>query len=115
MSANDGFLKELPKELMAEPNIPSGHPEAFHDAFAAEHGSWNRANRTGYQVIRVPLKNATPTGEYEDFVTGFVTPEGRVWGRPVGIAQAPDGSLLFSDDQSNSVWRVAYEGAATGK
>ncbi len=83
--------------------------------FATSHGSWNRANRTGYKVIRVPLKNGAPTGEYEDFVTGFVTPEGRVWGRPVGIAQAPDGSLLFSDDQSNSVWRVAYEGAATGR
>ena len=83
--------------------------------FATSHGSWNRANRTGYKVIRVPLKNGTPTGEYEDFVTGFVTPEGRVWGRPVGIAQAPDGSLLFSDDQSGAVWRVAYEGAAAGK
>ncbi len=83
--------------------------------FATSHGSWNRANRTGYKVIRVPLKNGVPTGEYEDFVTGFVTPEGRVWGRPVGIAQAPDGSLLFSDDQSNSVWRVAYQGAPAGR
>ena len=59
------------------------------DIFAAEHGSWNRANRTGYKVIRVPLKNGKPTGEYEDFLTGFVTPDGEVWGRPVGVAVAP--------------------------
>lgn len=78
--------------------------------FATSHGSWNRSNRTGYKVIRAPLKNGVPTGEYEDFVSGFVTPEGRVWGRPVGIAQAADGSVLFSDDQSNSVWRVSYKG-----
>ncbi len=83
--------------------------------FATSHGSWNRANRTGYKVIRVPLKNGAPAGEYEDFVTGFVTPEGRVWGRPVGIALAQDGSLLFSDDQSNSIWRVAYEGPLGGR
>jgi glucose/arabinose dehydrogenase len=86
-------------------------PAADRDSiFAASHGSWNRAMRTGYKVIRVPLKNGTPTGEYEDFMTGFVTPEGRVWGRPVGVAVAPDGSLLVSDDQSNSIWRVSYQG-----
>ena len=81
------------------------------DIFAAEHGSWNRAVRSGYEVLRVPLhQQGRATGEYEDFLTGFVTPEGKVWGRPVGVAVAKDGSLLVSDDGSNSIWRVSYEG-----
>jgi glucose/arabinose dehydrogenase len=80
------------------------------DAFAAEHGSWNRARRTGYKVIRVPVRGGVPTGEYEDFMTGFVTPEGDVWGRPVGVAVAKDGALFVSDDGSNTIWRVSYAG-----
>jgi glucose/arabinose dehydrogenase len=80
------------------------------DIFAAEHGSWNKAVRTGYEVIRVPLKEGHATGEYEDFLTGFVTPAGDVWGRPVGVAVAQDGSLIVTDDGSNSVWRVSYTG-----
>jgi glucose/arabinose dehydrogenase len=78
------------------------------DAFAAQHGSWNRSRKTGYKVIRVPLKNGVPTGEYEDFLTGLVGPGGDVWGRPVGVAVARDGSLLVSDDGGDLVWRVAY-------
>jgi glucose/arabinose dehydrogenase len=78
------------------------------DIFAAEHGSWNKAVRTGYEVIRVPLEKGHATGEYEDFLTGFVTPSGDVWGRPVGVAVAQDGSLIVTDDGSNTVWRVAY-------
>ena len=81
------------------------------DIFIASHGSWNRSKRTGYEVIRVPLKNSKTTGEYEDFLTGFVTPQGEIWGRPVAIAVAQDGSLLVSDDASNSIWRVTYIGA----
>jgi glucose/arabinose dehydrogenase len=81
------------------------------DAFAAEHGSWNRARRTGYKVIRVPLKDGKSTGEYEDFLVGFVTKDGNVWGRPVGVAVAGDGSLLVTDDGSGTVWRVVYVGA----
>ncbi|MGI9070047.1 MAG: PQQ-dependent sugar dehydrogenase [Bryobacteraceae bacterium] len=80
------------------------------DVFAAEHGSWNKADRAGYEVIRVPLKDGKATGEYEDFVTGFVTPDGQVWGRPVGVAVAPDGSLMVSDDGSKSIWRVTFTG-----
>jgi len=81
------------------------------DIFAGEHGSWNRAVRTGYEVIRVPLKGTgKATGEYEDFLTGFVTPDGNVWGRPVGVAVGSDGSLFVTDDESNSVWRVSYTG-----
>jgi glucose/arabinose dehydrogenase len=87
-------------------------PPAYRlDAFAAEHGSWNRARRTGYKVIRVPFKDGKATGEYEDFLVGFVTPEGNVWGRPVGVAVAKDGALLVTDDGSNIVWRVAYTGS----
>jgi glucose/arabinose dehydrogenase len=75
--------------------------------FVASHGSWNKAMRTGYKVIRVPLKNGVPTGEYQDFVTGFVTADGQVWGRPVGVAVTKDGSLMVSDDGSGSIWQVS--------
>jgi len=80
------------------------------DIFAAFHGSWNRMKRTGYKVVRVPFDHSTgkPRGEYEDFVTGFVTPEGKVWGRPVGITVAKDGSLLISEDGNGTIWRVSY-------
>jgi glucose/arabinose dehydrogenase len=80
------------------------------DIFAAFHGSWNRMKRTGYKVVRVPFDKSTgkPRGEYEDFVTGFVTPEGKVWGRPVGITVAKDGSLLISEDGNGTIWRVTY-------
>ena len=81
------------------------------DAFAAEHGSWNRANRAGYNVIRVPMHDGHATGEYDDFLTGFVTSDGQVWGRPVGVAVAKDGSLFVTDDGSRSVWHVTYTGA----
>jgi glucose/arabinose dehydrogenase len=80
------------------------------DIFAAEHGSWNKAVRTGYEVVRVPLTGGHASGEYEDFLTGFVTESGDVWGRPVGVAVAPDGSLMVSDDGSKSIWRVSYKG-----
>ena len=80
------------------------------DAFAAEHGSWNRSRRTGYKVIRIPMKDGQATGEYEDFLVGFVTEDGDVWGRPVGVATAKDGSLMVTDDGSGTVWRVAYVG-----
>ena len=80
------------------------------DGFAAEHGSWNRAQRGGYEVIRLPMRNGHATGEYEDFLTGFVTSDGQVWGRPVGVAQAKDGSLFVSDDGSRSIWHVSYVG-----
>jgi glucose/arabinose dehydrogenase len=82
------------------------------DGFAAEHGSWNRAQRAGYEVIRLPMHNGHATGEYEDFLTGFTVGngDGDVWGRPVGVAVAPDGSLFVSDDGSRSIWHVIYVG-----
>ncbi|MGI9104834.1 MAG: PQQ-dependent sugar dehydrogenase [Pyrinomonadaceae bacterium] len=85
-----------------------------HDAFAAQHGSWNRTRRTGYKVVRIPVENGRATGEYEDFMTGFVTPEGNVWGRPVGVAVARDGALIVTDDASNTIWRVSYVGERKG-
>jgi glucose/arabinose dehydrogenase len=82
------------------------------DIFASQHGSWNRSVRTGYEVIRVPLhKTNRASGEYEDFMTGFAIDNGHVWGRPVGITVAKDGSLLVTDDGSNSIWRISYTGA----
>lgn len=80
------------------------------DAFAAEHGSWNRSRRTGYKIIRVIMHDGRPTGEYEDFMTGFVTDGGDVWGRPVGVAVAHDGSLIVTEDAHGTVWRVSYRG-----
>jgi len=81
------------------------------DIFASEHGSWNKALRAGYEVVRVPLhQTGHARGDYEDFITGFVTPDGNVWGRPVGIAVGNDGSLFVTDDGSQSIWRVTYVG-----
>ena len=79
------------------------------DIFAAEHGSWNKSVRAGYEVIRIPRhQTGRASGEYEDFLTGFVLDNGDVWGRPVGVTVAADGSLLVTDDGSNSIWRVSY-------
>jgi glucose/arabinose dehydrogenase len=80
------------------------------DGFAAEHGSWNRSQRSGYEVIRLPMKDGHATGEYEDFLTGFTVGDGNVWGRPVGVTVGKDGSLFVSDDGSNSIWHVSYVG-----
>jgi glucose/arabinose dehydrogenase len=79
-------------------------------AFVALHGSWNRDQRTGYKLVRLPIKDGKATGEYEDFLTGFVDPQGNVLGRPVGVAVAADGSLLFTEDGNNSLWRITYVG-----
>jgi len=80
------------------------------DAFAAEHGSWNKARRAGYEVILVPMHDGQALGEYEDFLTGFTTPDGKVWGRPVGVTVANDGSLFVTDDGSGSIWHITYTG-----
>jgi glucose/arabinose dehydrogenase len=80
--------------------------------FAAEHGSWNRSKRTGYKIVRVIVKNGVPTGEYEDFATGFVIDDAEVWGRPVGVTVDKDGALLLSEDASGTIWRITYTGKA---
>jgi glucose/arabinose dehydrogenase/cytochrome c2 len=90
-------------------NGPAAFPPQYHgDAFVALHGSWNRATRTGYKVVRIPLNNGVPTGRYDDFLTGFVTTDRNVWGRPVGVAMARDGALLMTEDGNGTIWRIAY-------
>lgn len=93
------------------PDAPAAFPADYQgDAFIALHGSWNRAKRTGYKIVRVRLKDGVPTGEYQDFLIGFVTNDTEVWGRPVGIAVAHDGALLVSEDGNDTIWRIAYRG-----
>ena len=83
-------------------------PDYRGDAFVALHGSWNRARRTGYKVVRLRLRQGRPTGEYQDFLTGFVVSDAAVWGRPAGVAVDRDGALLVSEDANGTVWRVTY-------
>jgi glucose/arabinose dehydrogenase len=85
------------------------------NVFGAEHGSWNRATRTGSKVIRAVVRDGIPTGEYEDFLTGFVVDDHHVWGRPVGVTVAHDGALIVTEDANDTVWRIAYSGAAPGR
>jgi glucose/arabinose dehydrogenase len=86
-------------------------PQYRGDAFVALHGSWNSSKPQGYMVVRVPFKDRRPAGSYEAFMTGFWA-EGEkrasVWGRPVGLAVAADGSLLVADDAAGKIWRVSY-------
>jgi glucose/arabinose dehydrogenase len=103
-----------PLEMTFYPLNASG-PAAFPadyrgDVFAAFHGSWNRNGRTGSKVVRVRLWKGAPTGDYEDFLTGFVIDNGHVWGRPVGVTVARDGALLVTDDANDTLWRVSYKG-----
>jgi glucose/arabinose dehydrogenase len=85
-------------------------PEQYDgDGFAVLHGSWNRENRTGYKVVRVRMNNGVPTGEYDDFMVGFVVDAADVWGRPVGALEDRDGSLLISDDGGNVIYRISYQ------
>ena len=82
------------------------------DAFVALHGSWNREKLTGYKIIRVRFKDGKLVGNsYEDFLSGWLPDENsnEVWGRPVGLLVASDGSLLITDDGANKVWRVSYQ------
>jgi glucose/arabinose dehydrogenase len=82
------------------------------DAFVAFHGSWNRAKRTGYKVVRLLMKDGKPTGVYEDFLVGFVANDESVWGRPVDVAVTKDGALLVTDDGGGAIWRVRWTGTA---
>jgi glucose/arabinose dehydrogenase len=111
--------KVITPDVLVQPHMASlemtfypsagAFPRQYHgDAFAAEHGSWNRAKRAGYEIVRIPMHNGHADGSYEDFLTGFVTKDGQVWGRPVGVTVGKDGALYVTDDGSRSVWRVAY-------
>jgi glucose/arabinose dehydrogenase len=83
-------------------------PAKYHDgAFVGLHGSWNRSTFSGYKVVFVPFQNGKPSGPPEDFLVGFIAGKEEVYGRPVGVAVLPDGSLLVSDDGANIIWRVS--------
>ena len=87
-------------------------PEKYrHGAFVAQHGSWNRDKLSGYKVVYVPFKNGNPSGEPEDFLTGFIvdSDKDKVYGRPVGVVELHDGSLLVTDDVTNTIWKVSVE------
>jgi glucose/arabinose dehydrogenase len=89
----------------------------YHDGmFIGQHGSWNRRPRSGYKVIFVPFSQGKPQGLPVDLLTGFVSPGGDAYGRPVGVAIGRDGALLVADDVGNVVWRVtASASAASGQ
>jgi glucose/arabinose dehydrogenase len=89
-------------------------PDYHGDAFVALHGSWNRAYRHGYKVVRIPFKDGKPEGGYENFMMGWMTDgaQKEVWGRPVGLAVLADGSLLVVDDGGDKIWRVTYSAKA---
>ncbi|RJF88534.1 sorbosone dehydrogenase family protein [Oleomonas cavernae] len=76
-------------------------------AFVGQHGSWNRNPRSGYKVIFVPFADGKPAGLPEDILTGFLSPDGEAYGRPVGVIQDKAGALLVADDVGNVIWRVA--------
>jgi len=97
----------LPDLLFRAHSAPLGLAFSGGDAFVGLHGSWNRSEPIGYMVARVPFKDGKPVGHYEAFATGFMTGPHAVWGRPVGIAAAPDGSLYVADDAGRTVWKIS--------
>jgi len=78
------------------------------DGFAVLHGSWNRSFRTGHKIVRVRMHDGVASGEYDDFLVGFIVDDGNAWGRPVAVTEASDGSLIFTDDGANMVYRISY-------
>lgn len=90
-------------------STPAMGDEFAEGVFVGEHGSWNRANPVGYKVSFVPFTNGEPDGDPIDFVTGFLTEEGKTRGRPVGVTIDPEGALIIADDLTNAVWRVTYD------
>jgi glucose/arabinose dehydrogenase len=82
-------------------------PSFTNGAFIGQHGSWNRKPPSGYKVIFVPFSGGRPSGRPLDVLTGFLSPNGKAWGRPVGVEIARDGVLLVADDVGNKIWRVS--------
>jgi len=110
VSVPDVLLQPHSAPLGLAFNTLKQFPSAWEgDAFVALHGSWNRSLHTGYKIVRLPFKNGKPTGEYQDFVIGFTAGEENVWGRPVDVAFAHDGAMLFSDDGNGVIYRVSYK------
>lgn len=85
--------------------------EFTNGVFVGEHGSWNRADPVGYKVVFIPFENGQPAGDPVDFVSGFLTGDGKTRGRPVGVTVAPDGSMIVADDMTNAIWRITRDGA----
>lgn len=84
-------------------------PPEYHGVpFVVLHGSWNRAHRTGHKIVTLKMRGNEPTGEYVDFLTGFITPDNQAWGRPVAIQVLKDGSMLLADDGANLIYRISY-------
>ena len=91
------------------PKGASRFPQSYRGVpFVVLHGSWNRGERTGHKVVTLPMRDGKPTGEYVDFLTGFITEDENAWGRPVAIEVAKDGSLLLADDGANVIYRISY-------
>lgn len=82
-------------------------PSLAMGVFIGEHGSWNRVPHSGYKVVFVPFRQGLPAGLPVDVLTGFLSPEGHAYGRPVGVAMDKRGALLVADDVGNVVWRVS--------
>ena len=78
--------------------------------FIGQHGSWNRQPHSGYKVIFVPFKSGRPSGLPVDVLTGFLSDDGKAFGRPVGVALDQQGALLVADDVGNVIWRVSAQG-----
>jgi glucose/arabinose dehydrogenase len=82
-------------------------PSEYRDRiFIAEHGSWNRSKKAGYQVISVKISNGQAS-DVRPFMTGFLQGE-NAWGRPVDVLEMKDGSLLVSDDLAGAIYRITY-------
>ncbi|RYZ76342.1 MAG: sorbosone dehydrogenase family protein, partial [Proteobacteria bacterium] len=91
----------------SSPKNGTSFPDKYHGgAFIGQHGSWNRAKFSGYKVVFVPFKDGKPNGAPEDFLTGFIANDHEVYGRPVGVTNLQDGSLLVADDSANTIWQV---------
>jgi glucose/arabinose dehydrogenase len=82
--------------------------------FIGQHGSWNRKPRSGYNVVFVPFSSGMPSGNPIELLSGFVSPDGEAWGRPVGVAVDKRGALLVADDVGNIIWRVTRSAASAG-
>jgi len=123
--ANDPHLEMVEKSIVPDVSVgphtaslgftfydKESFPEKYHNgAFVGQHGSWNRANFSGYKVLFVPFDENGKPQEPEDFLTGFIADgdSSEVYGRPVGVTTLPDGSLLVNDDDGNVIWRVSAE------
>jgi glucose/arabinose dehydrogenase len=75
-------------------------------AYVGQHGSWNRRPQSGYNVVFIPFRDGKPSGAPVEVLSGFLSPEGEAWGRPVGVAVDAKGGLLVADDVGNTVWRL---------